>query len=64
VGWAVFTRRACEWSNQTTPPAICFGERAPGFRVRVVQREGRRWTIWDPETRDIAYVDREALRAE
>ena len=64
IGWAVFTRRACEWSNLTTPPAICFGERAPGFRVRVVQREGRRWTIWDPETRDIAYVDPEALRAE
>ena len=64
IGWATFTRRACEWSNVTTPPAICFGERQPGFRVRVLEPSGRRWHVWDPETRNVAYVDPDALRRE
>lgn len=64
AGWATFTRRSCEWSSVTTPPAICFGERPAGFRVRIIQRGSRRWMIWDPETRNIAYVDAAAIRAD
>jgi eukaryotic-like serine/threonine-protein kinase len=62
--WATFAKPSCEWSNTTTPPAICFGERQPGFRVRVMEREGPRWLIWDPETRNVAYVDADALKEE
>ena len=61
-GWATFSKSACEWSNVATPPGQCFGERPPGFRVRVVDRQARRWLIWDPETQNVAYVDPDALR--
>jgi serine/threonine-protein kinase len=63
-GWATFAKPSCEWSNTTTPPAICFGERQPGFRVRVMERQGPRWLVWDPETRNVAYVDADALKTE
>jgi hypothetical protein len=63
-GWATLTQPSCEWSNVTTPPGICFGERPAGFRVRVVERQGPRWTIWDPTTQGIAYVDAAALQPE
>jgi serine/threonine protein kinase len=63
-GWAQFTKASCEWSNVTTPPGICFGEREPGFRVRVVEASGRRWQIWDPTTQNVAYVDADALKRE
>ena len=46
----------------TTPPGICFGERPAGFRVRVVERQGPRWMVWDPTTQGIAYVDAGALK--
>jgi hypothetical protein len=62
--WAQFTKRSCEWSNTTTPPAICFGERDPGYRVRIVSQEGNRWLVWDPATRNVAYVEADALREE
>ncbi len=64
IGWATFTKASCEWSNPITPPAICFGERPPGFRVRVLDPSGRRWLVWDPETTNVAYVDPDALRRE
>jgi eukaryotic-like serine/threonine-protein kinase len=62
--WATFTARSCQWSNTTTPPAICFGERDPGYRVRIVSREGDRWLVWDPATSNVAYVDANALKEE
>jgi eukaryotic-like serine/threonine-protein kinase len=62
--WAQFTKRSCEWSNTTTPPAICFGERDPGYRVRIVSQEGNRWLVWDPATKNVAYVEADALREE
>ena len=62
--WAALTQPTCEWSNVTTPPGICFGERPAGFRVRVVERQGPRWMIWDPTTNGVAYVDAAALRPE
>ena len=64
TGWASLTRPTCEWSNVTTPPGICFGERPAGFRVRIVEREGPRWMIWDPTTQGVAYVDATALKPE
>ena len=57
IGWATFGRLACEWSAATTPPAICFGTRPAGFRVRVLGRDGNRWLIWDPETHGVGYVN-------
>ena len=62
TSWASLTQPTCEWSNVTTPPGICFGERPAGFRVRVVERQGPRWTVWDPTTQGIAYVDAGALK--
>jgi hypothetical protein len=62
--WARFTEQACEWSNEASPPGVCFGQREAGYRVRVMQRDGERWLIWDPETRDVAYVDAEVLATE
>jgi hypothetical protein len=59
--WGEFISRACEWSEERTPPGECFGTREVGFRVRVVRRAGDRWLIWDPTTRGTAYVDRTAL---
>jgi hypothetical protein len=61
LGWASFIRDDCEWSAPSTPPAVCFGSRGPGFKVRAVRREGERWFIWDPSTTGFAYVDRNAL---
>jgi serine/threonine-protein kinase len=63
-GWARFAERACEWSNEASPPGECFGQREQGYRIRVMQRDGGRWLIWDPETRGVAYVDAKALAAE
>ncbi len=64
TGWASLTRQTCEWSNVTTPPGLCFGERPAGFRVRVVERGGPRWMVWDPTTQGVAYVDADALTAD
>ena len=64
TGWASLSQPTCEWSNVTTPPGICFGERPAGFRVRVVERQGPRWMIWDPTTQGVAYVDANALTIE
>jgi hypothetical protein len=61
LAWASFIRDDCEWSGPSTPPAVCFGSRGPGFKVRAVRREGERWFIWDPSTTGFAYVDRNAL---
>jgi hypothetical protein len=61
LGWATFIRGDCEWSGAETSPSVCFGNRGPGFRVRVVRREGSRWYVWDPSTNNYAYVDRSAL---
>ena len=62
--WATFARPSCEWSNATTPPGICFGERPVGYRVRVLEQKGPRWMVWDPATQGPAYVDGEALKQE
>jgi len=64
TAWATLTRQTCEWSNVTTPPAICFGERPAGFRVQIVERAGPRTKIWDPTTNGVAYVDADALKPE
>jgi hypothetical protein len=61
LAWAGFIRDDCEWSGPSTPPAVCFGSRGPGFKVRAVRREGERWFVWDPSTTGFAYVDRNAL---
>jgi len=60
LGWASFIRDDCEWSAPATP-AVCFGSRGPGFQVRAIRRDGARWYVWDPSTRNFAYVDRAAL---
>jgi serine/threonine protein kinase len=62
--WATFARPSCEWSNVSTPPGICFGERPAGYRVRILNRTGSRWQVWDPTTQGPAYVDGDALKSE
>lgn len=60
--WATFSKPSCQWSNVTTPPGICFGERPAGYRVRVLEQKGSRWMVWDPATQGQAYVDSNALK--
>ncbi len=52
---------ACEWSMPTTPPGKCFGKSPSGYTLTAILRYGNRWQIWDPVTKDYAFVDAAVL---